>query len=385
MEKNLRCGYTTGSCAAAAAKAACRMLLMQRALYTVRLTVPAGSTLNLELEDVSLNKDSACCAVRKDSGDDPDVTGGILVYAEVSLDHKSEAVEIRGGKGIGIVTRPGLDQPVGSHAINTIPRRMIREAVSGELREHGITCGAVVTISIPDGEKLAAKTFNPRLGITGGISVLGTTGIVRPMSDEAVMDTIKAEIRIRKAESWPVLPVVPGNYGETFLERHYGIPAGSPVTCSNFARHSMQMASAYGFTRILFAGHMGKLVKIAAGVPNTHSRYGDGRMESIIRSYREVTGMQDPSTEERILRAVSTEEALCILEESGIMERVAAKLLDSARKHLVRWSGADVQVVMFRNGYIPVAASSGSDEYADCIRRFTLKERSVQPQSGGAL
>ena len=188
--KKLRLGYTTGSCAAAAAKAAAWMLLSGSKKETIRLLTPKGMELALAVENIHLSPDCVRCAIRKDSGDDPDITRDTLIYAEV---RKTETVGIviDGGQGIGRVTKPGLDQPVGAAAINSVPRRMIQENVEEVCGLFGYTGGLYVMISAPDGETLAKKTFNPRLGIEGGISILGTTGIVEPMSEQALVDAIQ--------------------------------------------------------------------------------------------------------------------------------------------------------------------------------------------------
>lgn len=196
--KKLRLGYTTGSCAAAAAKAAAWMLLSGSKKESIRLLTPKGMELALAVEDIYLSPDCVRCAIRKDSGDDPDITRDTLIYAEV---RKTETVGIviDGGQGVGRVTKPGLDQPVGAAAINSVPRRMIQETVEEVCGLLGYTGGLYVVISAPDGETLAKKTFNPRLGIEGGISILGTTGIVEPMSEQALVDTIHVELRQRRA------------------------------------------------------------------------------------------------------------------------------------------------------------------------------------------
>ena len=190
--KQLRRGFTTGSCAAAAAKAATAMLLGEKEINTVRLVTPKGTGLDLDITDILISDDSVSCAVVKDSGDDPDVTNGIKVYAAV--ERAGSGIEIDGGEGVGRVTRPGLDQPVGAAAINSTPRKMIAEAVREIAEKHNYSGGFKVTVSVPEGIEIAKKTFNGRLGIEGGISILGTTGIVEPMSDEAVVETIRTEL-----------------------------------------------------------------------------------------------------------------------------------------------------------------------------------------------
>ncbi|MDR2933068.1 MAG: cobalt-precorrin-5B (C(1))-methyltransferase CbiD, partial [Oscillospiraceae bacterium] len=214
--KLLRRGYTTGSCAAAAAKAAAIMLLTQSVCPTATITTPSGTVLTVDVLDLAFTPEYASCAIQKDSGDDPDVTNGCLVYANVS--RITDGIEINGGDGIGRVTKPGLDQPVGSHAINTVPRRVIREECKSVCRDYGYTGGLSVVLSIPSGEELAKRTFNPRMGIEGGLSILGTTGIVEPMSEAAIVETIRAELNLLYEAEYRDVLIAIGNYGEAFAK-----------------------------------------------------------------------------------------------------------------------------------------------------------------------
>ena len=218
QNKRLRCGYTTGSCAAGAAKAAALMLFSRHPVRQVSLMTPKGMELNLEILDISMEEGAVSCAVRKDGGDDPDATHGVLVYARVSVS-KTPGISIDGGQGVGRVTRKGLQEPVGEAAINPVPRQMIREAVEKVCRDFEYGGGMSVVISIPEGVEIAKKTFNPRLGIEGGISVLGTSGIVVPMSEAALIASIRAEMSMLTASGHEYLIVTPGNYGETFTEK----------------------------------------------------------------------------------------------------------------------------------------------------------------------
>jgi cobalt-precorrin-5B (C1)-methyltransferase len=222
-------GYTTGSCAAAAAKASAEMLLSGEEIRQVRLLTPKGIELYLELEEIMRKKSEVSCAVRKYSGDDPDVTNGILVYATVQKVEKkskinsensvdlSEKINLDGGVGIGRVTKPGLEQKIGQAAINKVPRKMICEAVEEVCRKYEYTGNLQVRLSVPEGAEVAKKTFNPRMGIEGGISILGTTGIVEPMSEKALTDTIYLEMKMLKENGTDWCYVVPGNYGMDFL------------------------------------------------------------------------------------------------------------------------------------------------------------------------
>ena len=268
--KLLRCGYTTGTCAALAAAGAVRLLLTGEAPERVRITTPKGWTVELPLEDAVLDGGEARCAVRKDAGDDPDVTDGCLVCAAVSRSEPG-GIRIDGGAGVGRVTKPGLDQPMGAAAINSVPRRMITDAVKEVCDELGYSGGLSVVISVPGGEEIARRTFNPMLGIEGGISILGTSGIVEPMSEQAMIDTI--ELNLRQAAALEPgsggakrLILTPGSYGESYLHAIRLDALGVPVVkCSNFIGEALDAAAIQGFSEVLLVGHVGKLVKLAGG------------------------------------------------------------------------------------------------------------------------
>ncbi len=358
--KQLRLGYTTGSCAAAAAKAAAHMLLSGETVEMVRLLTPKGITLQLPVLEVTREADSVSCAIRKDSGDDPDVTDGTLIFASVSLT-SGEDILIDGGEGVGRVTKPGLDQPVGSAAINSVPRRMICEniqEVCEMLDYHG---GLSVIISAPEGEKLAQRTFNSRLGITGGISILGTSGIVEPMSEQALIDTIRLEIRQRKEEGKRYILLTPGNYGKTFLENGLGVDPSIPVMTSNFIGDALDCCKDTGFGGILLVGHIGKLVKIAGNMMNTHSRYGDCRME-IMTSQAAACGLS-PEKAAEMLECATCDDALRILLEEGLYERTLSRLIERISAQLNHRTGGEppVEAVIFSNVYGILAETKNAD------------------------
>ena len=231
--KNLRCGYTTGSCATAASKAAATMLLTGQRVDIIRIDTPKGIVLNLEPLEVELATDYASCAIRKDSGDDPDDTNGVLVYAKVERSAEP-GIHLEGGLGVGRVTKPGLTCAVGGPAINPTPRKMITAEVTKVIEATGYKGGLTITISIPEGVEIAKKTFNPRLGIVGGLSVLGTSGIVEPMSEKALVETMYVEINAQKARGNKNLLVFFGNYGEDYTRDVMGLDLTGSVTCSNF-------------------------------------------------------------------------------------------------------------------------------------------------------
>ncbi len=339
--KRLRLGYTTGSCAAAAAKAAAYMLLTGRRMERAALTTPRGVRLELPVREIRMEPGAVSCAVEKDSGDDPDVTRGTLVFAAVSRT-EGTGVTIDGGAGVGRVTKPGLDQPVGAAAINSVPRRMIREGVE-EIQaltdDHG---GLSVVISVPEGEALAKKTFNPRLGIVGGISILGTTGIVEPMSERALVETIRVELRQRRAAGADYALLTPGNYGSDFIREGLGLDPALAVQCSNFLGDALDLCRELGFRGALLAGHIGKLVKVGGGMLNTHSRYGDCRME-ILAVHAAASGLP-PERTARVLACVSCDEALRILREADVDRTALARLTERIAFHLAARAGESLEV-----------------------------------------
>ena len=323
--KKLRLGYTTGSCAAAAAKAAAYMLLTGREAPTVDLLTPKGIALTLPVLQTARGADFVSCAIRKDSGDDPDVTRDALIFARVQ---KTDApgVTIDGGAGVGRVTKRGLDQPVGAAAINSVPRRMIEENVRAIMRLCEFPGGLSVVISVPEGEALAQKTFNPRLGITGGISILGTTGIVEPMSEQALVDTIRVELRQRRADGADYILLTPGNYGADYIHGAIGLDPKTAVLTSNFIGDALESCRELGFRGALLVGHIGKLVKLAGGMWNTHSRFGDCRME-LLAAHAAALGLRQEKTQE-LLSCVMCDDALRILREEGLYAPLLSRLAE---------------------------------------------------------
>ena len=313
--KRLRCGYTTGLCAQAAAAASARMLLEGTALGVVEVAAPSGKRFSLELEDVQRGTAWVSCAVRKDAGDDPDVTAGVLVYARVEKTAR-RGIVIEGGAGVGRVTKAGLDRKPGEAAINSTPRRMIERECRAAANVVSYTGGLLVTISIPAGVELAARTFNPRVGITGGISVLGTSGIVEPMSENAYIESLHIEIRQRYAEGARSLLVVVGTFARDFAFGPLGLAAAPCVKCSNFIGAALGFAAELGFTRLLLVGHLGKTVKLALGIVNTHSSHGDGRIEALLSAALEAgAGLE---TLRELAACVSTDAAVTVLDNAGL-------------------------------------------------------------------
>ena len=348
--KRLRLGYTTGSCAAAASKAAAYMLLTGRRLETVKLLTPKGIPLELPLKEISLEKEKAVCAVEKDGGDDPDVTTGALIYAEVTC-VEAPGIEIDGGVGVGRVTKPGLDQPVGNAAINSTPRRMIRENVEEVCRLTDYHGGIKVVISAPAGVELAKKTFNPRLGIQGGISILGTTGIVEPMSEQALVETIRVELRQRRAEGAEYALLTPGNYGADFLKDSLQVDWKRAVLTSNFIGDSLDACREFGFRGALLVGHIGKLVKISGNMLNTHSKWGDCRVE-LLAAHAGAAGMGSGEIA-AVLDCVSCDEALRIIREAGYWEETLQRVTAKVACNLRHRAGEELEIgaMLFSNVY----------------------------------
>ncbi len=348
--KKLRLGYTTGTCAAAAAKAAAWMLLTGRRRDSVHIDTPKGICLTLQVQEITVDEGAVSCAVEKDSGDDPDVTRGTLIFARVSA-AATPGITIDGGAGIGRVTKRGLDQPVGAAAINSVPRQMIRENLEEVCRMADYTGGLFVEISAPEGELLAKKTFNPRLGIVGGISILGTTGIVEPMSEQALLDTIQVELRQRRTNGEDTVLLTPGNYGADYIRSCIGLNPGRAVLVSNFIGESLDMAKALGFSGALLIGHMGKLVKLAGGMLNTHSKYGDCRME-IIAAYAGAEGL---SAEEisQLLTCAACDDAVRILRENGCCDRVLRRIMERIAVNMDHRTAGEMQTgaIMFSKEY----------------------------------
>ena len=375
----MRYGFTTGSCAAAASAAACYMLLTGRKKEEMTILTPKGISYTAKLVDISINESSAACAIVKDGGDDPDITTGAHIIAEVAFlqkeslqKDKTDAVQqiiIRGGKGVGRVTKPGLDQPVGEAAINHVPREMIEKEVRRICELCDYNGKLQVTISVPEGEEIAQKTFNPRLGITGGISILGTSGIVEPMSSQALLDTIQVELRQKKAMGQQMIAVTPGNYGLDFMKEAFAYDLDKSVKCSNFIGNTIDMAAETGFCGMLLTGHIGKLVKVSGGIMNTHSKEGDCRMELLAAAALKSGGSKTQALE--ILEAVTTEEGIRLLQEGGNLQKTMQILMEKIMFYLQKRAAGRLQIecMMYANGYGLLAESSGAEAMLEALMK----------------
>ncbi|MDE7202529.1 MAG: cobalt-precorrin-5B (C(1))-methyltransferase CbiD [Lachnospiraceae bacterium] len=383
----MRYGFTTGSCAAAAAKAAAYILLTGLKKTEITIETPKGILYNAKLLDIKCGENEVSCAVEKDGGDDPDITTGTWIYAKVSYVEErlkeehfqpidlsarcnaltrinaKKGIIIEGGIGVGRVTKPGLDQPVGNAAINRVPREMIKKEVLEVCRLVDYKGGLRIEISVPEGEKLCERTFNPRLGIVGGISILGTSGIVEPMSSQSLIDTIRVELRQRRVLGFDYVAVSPGNYGLEFMRKTYGYDLDKSVKCSNFIGAAIDMAVEMGFQKMLLTGHIGKLIKVAGGIMNTHSKEADCRMELLAAFF--VKEQIEPLQLKRILECATTEEAVSVIEETGKLQQVMEQIVERICYYMENRAGGKIKAdcILFSNEYGELAKSKGAEEW----------------------
>lgn len=375
--KKLRYGFTTGSCAAAASCASCRMLFTYEDVTDVFLDTPEGIRLHLPVEEITRTKGpdgsvrKVRCAVRKDAGDDVDATDGLLIFSEVSRTTEP-GIRIDGGEGVGRVCSAGLDQPVGEAAINHVPREMIRREIEQVTEENAYHGGIRVVISVPGGEKIAEKTLNGSLGIEGGISILGTTGIVHPMSRRALVDSIRVAMKSLIARGHSYITVTPGNYGESFARRHADINCAGLLKCSNYFGETIDMAEELGAKGLLFVAHIGKLIKVSGGIMNTHSREADARRELLCASVIRCKGSAELGR--AMLSCTTTEEALTILDGAdrklfGMVVQDIADRAQAAIRH--RCAGTMMTgVMMFSNRFGLLAET----EHAEKLRQMSAAE-----------
>lgn len=357
----LRSGFTTGTCAAIATKAALKMLFEQQNIASESVMTPKGIEIETDIENASYSDRYASCAVRKDAGDDPDVTNGILVYSKVEF-IDGTGIIIDGGVGVGRVTKPGLWQEIGEAAINKVPRQMIADVVKEQLDIHDYEGGVKITISVPQGVEIARKTFNPRLGIEGGISILGTSGVVEPMSEQAIIDTIKVEIDVKKANEGDYLMIAPGNYGIDFIKESYNVDLEKAVKCSNFVGEALDFAEKAGFKGLLMIGHIGKFVKLAGGIMNTHSKNADSRMELL--AVHAAFETDDIKLVRKIMDCVTTDDAIAILKEAGICDAVMKRILEKALFYVGNRVGNELEIgmVIFSNEHGLLAQSDNAEQ-----------------------
>ncbi len=376
-QKKLRLGITTGTCSAAAAQAAAMQLLLDVESHTVTLRTPKGMTVSVPVYLLEADADRVSYKVVKDSGDDPDVTNGTdvcvtVAYAKQRVREQTDGREefdgsqdrtcaftsesfpfltLDGGIGIGRVTKEGLEQAVGQAAINRVPRQMIFAAV-GDVCEKANVCEPLhITVWMPEGETLAKRTFNPKLGIEGGLSVLGTSGILEPMSEQAIVATIETEIRQLHAVGEERMLVTPGNYGQAYASEYLGLDLAKSVKSSNYIGDTIDLAISYGMTDFLLVGNIGKLVKLAAGIFNTHSKVADGRGE-IFAVHAAMAGAGADVVQE-IYNCINTDRMLDVVEREGLREAVMQSILVAIEKHVAGRIGDAMRfgVIVFSEKY----------------------------------
>ncbi len=355
--KKFSYGFTTGTCAAGASKAAVMMLLKKKRLDWVDIKLPSGEKISLEITGITEGDDFVKCAVIKDGGDDPDVTHGMGIYCTARFSDVPNEVKIIGGVGVGRITLPGLKIPVGEAAINPVPREMIDYSVR-EILPQGV--GVTVTISVPDGVEVAKKTYNPRLGIVDGISILGTSGVVVPMSEEAWRDAIEQEISILKARGATRASLVFGNYGENYAKKHLAIPQKKIIKISNFVGYFLEKSVEYDIRKIVFVGHIGKLIKVSAGIFNTHSKVADARME-VLTSHLAMAGAPRQLLLD-VYHSKTTDGALSLIKEAGF-EYIFKTIANRCSERCFQYTHEQLEVatVLFGNRETYLAKSDNCD------------------------
>ncbi|SNB46978.1 cobalt-precorrin-5B (C(1))-methyltransferase [Geobacter sp. DSM 9736] len=349
--RELRHGYTTGACAAAAVKGAAQMLRDQELVHQVELNLPTGETALFPLHGQQLQAGGASCFVVKDAGDDPDVTNGAEVHARVDIEFLApRRIIIQGGEGIGRVTKPGLAVPVGEWAINPVPRRMIHLALREVFAMRCIPATLTVSLSIPDGAERAKKTLNERLGIVGGLSILGTTGIVRPISAQAWTDTIDTAIDVALACGSGTVVLSTGRSSELAVQHHFTaegeqLPEEAYVMMGDHVGHAVRSCLRKGVRQLVLAGQFAKLLKIACGHEQTHVSSSDLDLRTLADW---VT--QEPGIGQLRSLVTSANTARQVLEESGYDPRLVALVCHRALK-AVRHFAPGLAVKVFMAGY----------------------------------
>lgn len=331
LKKEMRSGYTTGACAAAALKAAL-IRLTGTTKNSVEISALSGERICIPIESVTLTTAGASAKVIKDAGDDPDITNGMPVLVEAKPGAVGSGIKFVAGPGVGTVTKGGLSVPVGEPAINPGPRTMMQQVVQEILGEQA---DCEITISLPAGTELAQKTLNPVLGIEGGLSIIGTTGIVRPMSEEGFKNSLSPQIDVAKSAGFDSIVFVPGKIGETIARDKCNLPPQALIQTSNFIGHMLECAVERKIRQVMLFGHIGKISKIAAGIFYTHNRIADARLETLA-AYAGAMGMPAEGIEQ-VLAATTTEAALPIINGyglQGVYQRLARRASERAERYV---------------------------------------------------
>ncbi|WP_414152493.1 cobalt-precorrin-5B (C(1))-methyltransferase CbiD [Limosilactobacillus reuteri] len=359
--RKLRKGFTTGTTATAATVAAIRTLLNQEPQETVTVHAANGKIAIFDVEQTDFDEQQASCAIKKDGGDDQDATDGALIFATVKLRDDNE-IHLDGGKGVGRVTKEGLANKPGMPAINPTPRRVIKAAAREELGEKR---GINIVISVPEGERIAKLTYNPRLGIVGGISILGTSGVVTPMSESSWKHSISIEMNIHRKRGDNTIVLVPGNYGEDFAKDELGIPNAKIVQMSNFVGYVLHETQRLGFTKVLIVGDLGKMIKVAGGIFSTHSKDADARAEIMVANLALMGGVPTAFLR-KINQCLTTISMIKMIDEAGYQEvyqMIADKIKLRAEKLLAhREPHVEIDVVIFSRESGFLAASKSFQE-----------------------
>lgn len=373
--KKYRRGYTTGSCAAAASKAATHMLFTKNKIDKINIDTPKGIPLSLNVCNIELTENKVKCSIEKDGGDDIDATHSMHIYAEAELIDRTndEDIIVEGGIGVGVVTKKGLSVEVGKPAINPVPTRMInsevRKVIGEDFKDNlGKNKSLKITICAPEGVEIAKKTFNPRLGIIGGISILGTTGIVEPMSDEGWKKSLSIELEMKKAQGLESIILVPGNHGEKFIKEKLNLDMKYVVRTSNFVGYMLKEAQRIGFKKILMAGHIGKYIKISAGIFNTHSKIADARSEILISNLAMMGAPYEFL--KKIEGCVTAEAAVEIINESNykdFYDLISNKCKLKIEQYLLD-EEIDVEVMIFSMDKTLLGKSDNADSLVEVFR-----------------
>ena len=332
--KNLRGGFTTGAAAAAGVKAALIYFSSGEIVKAVEITALDGTILNIPINRVENLRDGVKVEVIKNSGDDPDITNGASIFTTTKKISGTEII-FRAGLGVGTITKSGLQLPVGEPAINPAPRQLIKNIAA----EFNVT-GLEIEISIPAGVELAKKTLNPILGVEGGLSIIGTTGVLRPMSEDAFKNSLVPQIDVAKAAGYDTLIFVPGKIGETIAQK-LGYPAAAIIQTSNFIGFMLEAAAEKKFSKIILCGHIGKLIKVAAGIFHTHNRVADARLETLA-AYAAAEGLNSVEVQ-KILNSNTTEDATKIIAENKL-ERVYKKIAARASYRAERYIFGEIKI-----------------------------------------